>query len=529
MIESLKDIQMKKLNLYIVTAGLLLISSCSEWLDLRPENEIVLEDYWKTEAQVNAVLAACYRGMASDPVVERMVVWGELRSDNVVEGLGINNDLLRILNVNLTPTNYYADWSAFYSVINNCNTFLHFAPLVLKSDPKLSPQELKSMEAEVLAIRSMMYFYLVRAYKDVPLVLEPSLDDTQNYYVSKSTERVILDRIIADLLVARQDVRKDYGKGAYNKGRFTANAVNALLADIYLWDQKYDLCVNTCNEILTDKSFELVEGEKLLNSVFYTGNSTESIFELQFDKDNQYNNSVNWLYGFDLTKDGQLSFPKYLTTLGSYSPFEYPASATKESMEDIREKVYFGKTVNGNGYSIYKYALSDVVFNSDESVTPVYRSVSNTVNWIIYRLPDIILMKAEALVQLNRTENDLREALRLVNRTYLRANINLKGDSLLFGNYADQSIMEKLVLRERQREFLFEGKRWFDLMRIVRRKQDATAILAYISPKLSGDNMQIRKLSVIDALYMPIQKSEIDINSNLIQNPFYDENSEFMK
>ena len=118
---------MKKLNLYIVTAGLLLISSCSEWLDLRPENEIVLEDYWKTEAQVNAVLAACYRGMASDPVVERMVVWGELRSDNVVEGLGINNDLLRILNVNLTPTNYYADWSAFYSVINNCNTFLHFS------------------------------------------------------------------------------------------------------------------------------------------------------------------------------------------------------------------------------------------------------------------------------------------------------------------------------------------------------------------------------------------------------------------
>ena len=134
-------------------------------------------------------------------------------------------------------------------------------------------------------------------------------------------------------------------------------------------------------------------------------------------------------------------------------------------------------------------------------------------------------MKAEALVQLNRNEQDLRNALQLVNTTYLRSNET--ADSLNFIAYANQGDMEKLVLRERQRELMFEGKRWFDLMRVVRRKNDPTAILAYLSPKLSGDNMQLKKLSVMDGLYFPVLKSELDINANLIQNPFY-ENENFM-
>jgi len=105
---------------------------------------------------------------------------------------------------------------------------------------------------------------------------------------------------------------------------------------------------------------------------------------------------------------------------------------------------------------------------------------------------------------------------------------NLTADSLSFVNYNNKGDMEKLVLRERQRELLFEGKRWFDLMRLVRRNKDATAMLAYISPKLTGDNMQIKKMSIMNGLYFPILKNELEINPNLVQNPFY-ENSDFLK
>jgi hypothetical protein len=58
-------------------------------------------------------------------------------------------------------------------------------------------------------------------------------------------------------------------------------------------------------------------------------------------------------------------------------------------------------------------------------------------------------------------------------------------------------------------------------MRVVKRKNDATAILKFIGSKLTGDNLQMKKMSVIDALYMPIHERQIEINPNLVQNPFY--------
>lgn len=517
---------MKKITLYIsifLVAGLY---SCTDWLDLRPESEVVLEDFWQTESQATAVLSSCYRGLLLDACLERMIVWGELRSDNVVEGNGSNTDMLKILNVNLSPTNSYANWGSFYSVINYCNTFLHFAPDVVLKDQNFTVSKLHTYEAEALTIRALCYFYLVRAYNEVPLILEPSISDTQNYDVPKSTERQIIDQIIKDLTTAKQYARLDYGKGAYNKGRITLNTVYALLADVYLWDQQYTNCIDMCDKLIADPKLELVEGEKLLNSVFFSGNSIESIFELQYNKDVQSNNTVNYFYGYAGNQLGSLSFPVYLGKTGNFSPFRYAASAIKESTKDLRESNFIGITSNGNGYAIYKYALIQCIENADETFTPRYRPTGTTVNWVVYRLADIILMRAEALVQLNRNENDLREALRMVNKTYLRS--NLIADSLSFVNYNNKGDMEKLVLRERQRELLFEGKRWFDLMRLVKRYNDPTAMLAYISPKLTGDNMQIKKMSIMNGLYFPILKWELEINPNLTQNPFY-ENTEFLK
>lgn len=511
--------KMKKIRIFTLLLTVFSFIGCSNWLDIRPENQTVLEDYWQSESQATAVLASCYRGLTTDDCMQRMLIWGELRSDNLVEGNSVPLDIQRILDVNITPTNVYADWGSFYTVINYCNTFLYYAPKVVNADPNFSVSKLHTLEAEALTLRALSYFYLVRAFQEVPLVLNPSISDSQNYYVGKSSERTILDQIIADLLIAQQYARTDYGKGAYNKGRITLDAVNALLADVYLWDQQYSKCVETADKVLSDKSLVLVSGDKMLTDVFYTGNSTESIFELQFDKDIQVNNTVNYFYGYDANPSGVLSYPVFLTRKGDYSPFNYAASAVKESEKDIRETNFYGTATNGVGYSIYKYALIQCVENADQTVTPKYRSSATTVNWIVYRLSDVILMKAEALVQLDRSDDDLRNALKLVNQTYLRSNTT--ADSLQFVNYADKGSMEKLVLRERQRELMFEGKRWFDLMRLARRKNDATAILAYISPKLSGDAMSKNKMSVMDGLYMPVIKSQLDINPALTQNPYY--------
>jgi starch-binding outer membrane protein, SusD/RagB family len=515
---------MKKIEIIFFVLIVLVFQSCNDFLNIRPENETVLDEYWQSESQATAVLASCYRSMTLDDNINRMIIWGEARSENVNPGASTEYNIAQILGNSITPTNSYANWGSIYTTINYCNTFLHYAPGVVNRDQNFSPAKLHALEAEAKAIRALCYFYLVRTFKNVPLVTQPSISDDQDYFVGQAPERQVLDTIISDLVYAQQYAKTDYTRALYNKGRITKNAVNSILADVYLWDQQYQKCAETCDQVLSDTTLILVDAEKLISNVFYTGNSTESIFELQFDINVQNSNAVNSLYGLGSTisNQGQLSFAAgFLARNKGFSPFNY-LGAIIESTEDIREYTSYGTALIGEGTIIYKYAASNVIVNTSTSTPTVYaisRSSSDPVNWIVYRLSDVILMKAEALVQLNRNNSDLVDALKLVNRTYLRSNIT--ADSLQINSFPNQTSMEKLVLRERQREFLFEGKRWFDLVRLARRNNNTAELVNYVSPKLAASALSKNKLSVMDALYMPVLKSQIDINSKLTQNPFY--------
>ena len=226
----------------VVVAGMM--SSCEDWLDLKPESEIILDEYWQSEADVEAVLAACYRGLTEDAVIYRMMVWGELRSDNVVSGSNFPNarfDMRRILEGDITANNSYASWGPFYSVINYCNNLLYYAPEVVNRDVNFSPSDLNRLRAEVLSLRALTYFYLVRTFKEVPLMLSAVTDgDSTQYNLPKASEEQILTQIVADLKEAKIHARLDFGSNrAYNKGRITKNAVNAILADVYLWKGDY--------------------------------------------------------------------------------------------------------------------------------------------------------------------------------------------------------------------------------------------------------------------------------------------------
>ncbi|MEI7502245.1 MAG: RagB/SusD family nutrient uptake outer membrane protein [Paludibacter sp.] len=517
---------MIKRNFIIIMTVLVALGleSCSDWLNTKPESEIVLDDYWQSEAQAQAVLTACYRGLTTEANMQRMIVWGELRSDNMTFGSVFPTERLhmgKILDVNIVPTNAYCSWASMYSVINNCNTFLYYAPNVLNADQNFTAGKLHAYEAEVLTIRALCYFYLLRTFHEVPWIDTPSIDDIQNYKVAKNTEREVLDHLIADLKIALTNARIDFGTEELNKGHITKNAVRALLADVYLWDQQYDNSVEMCNQIINEPNtkLKLVAPEMMYINVFYRGNSTESIFELQFDENVQKNLTTYNLYGTASDVQGELSFPLYLVK-GEYSPFKYKIGTEVESEKDLRFKDYVVQNLGDltGIYSIFKYAGIQRSENSQEISTYSWRST--TPNWIVYRLADILLMKAEALTALPApTDDQLKEALALVNRTYQRSNAT--SAALDFTLYNTKGIMEKLILRERQRELMFEGKRWFDLLRLARRYNSPTALLTYL-PNLTG--LQFSKLSEMNALYMPVPQADIDINYPiLVQNPFYDE------
>ena len=509
-------------------------TGCTDWLTIKPESQIILEEYWQSESDVESVLFSCYRGLTTDDCIYRMIVWGELRSDNFV-ALKYNKDrdgISKILKGELTANNQYASWGSFYAIINYCNTLLKYAPAVVNRDKNFSAADLKKVEAETRAVRALCYFYLVRTYNQVPWIDVASIDDTQDYLPAKSSYREIMDHILDDLIFAQQNIRTDFGRKDFNKGRFTLTSVNALLTDVYLWDQQYDKCVQTADLVLADKNLALIEPMfSNFYQVFYKGQSTETILELQFDPAVQKNNAVATLYGSQEVPIGELGFPTNIAfdpysdkPSSLHSPFYFKLTPTvMESEKDIRAKDSY--ISSGENFFIFKYPgmyRGDATYNGVQIGAYSYRS--ETSNWILYRLADIILMKAEALAQLGGDDNN-KKAVDLVNKTYLRSNTSVDGktiaDSLKIDNYNTPGALSDLVLRERHRELLFEGKRWFDLVRMARREGSTNSLNTLVNYKLSGSTAALGA-ATLDAMYMPIAQSEINANKNLKQNTYYE-------
>ena len=507
---------MKKIFPMLILAGMLpILSACKDWLDIRPESEVVLDDFWQTESDVMQVLAACYQSLTETDFMDRVILWGEVRSDNVTS-LVIDGDFYRFLNFDISASNSVSKWGDFYKTINFCNTFLHFAPDVVDKDVNFNSSKLRSLSAEVLTIRALAYFYLVRAFKDVPYTETPAIDDAQDYRIPKSSEDEILDKLEEDLKYALRYARDRFETQQHTKGRITKNAVLALLADIYLWRGKYAECIEAANEVINSPELSLVAGRNVLTNVFHTGNSQESIFELQFDTNLRNNIVVLAYYGGDGGRLGVLQFPTYLYSKTATSRiFDLQiAGSVRESFDDIRRKDFLFP-LGGEMIYVFKYVGSRLEDPNSEISRYYFRNTS--ANWIFYRLSEVILMKAEALIQLG--ESHFEEALEMINITYLRSNFQEEQTPLAIENYASRGDLESLLMRERQRELMFEGKRWFDLVRKAKRENDPLPLLMTIAQKLPS--LSINRYNNMDALYLPIHIDELRNNKELEQNPFY--------
>lgn len=511
----------------------LLLSACSDFLDILPLNEIVLENYWTSEDDVNAAVSSCYSAMATNDFVKLAFVWGEFRSDNIVQGLGTSNEEIEILEGNLQPSHSVTKWGTYYNVINLCNTVLHYAPDVIGKDPDFNESEWQALRSEVLAIRALCYFYLVRTFRDIPLVLNPTIDDNASYQQAAARPEEVLEQIISDLTEAEKQAVKVYSREQYNHGRITKTAVQAILADVYLWCEQYDDCIAWCDKVIAAKIEEadeedmLYEGQYPLvgnrkenssaetheayNDIFGTGNSFESLFEIQFTDNQQYNTIIPGYFGNVNANIGAVSAASFICD-GATTGNELFSRNDLRAIENFNAK-------STSFYPIRKYVVSQY----DNQDRGTYRSLSLS-NWIVYRLTDVMLMEAEALVERNdESRDDMRKAFGIVSAVYNRANIGqVAKDTLVFDTYNSKTKMESLVLEERHRELMFEGKRWFDLVRKARREGSNGAMLDLAKRKYTYPDAVKSKWIKPDMLYFPINEDELKVNLLLQQNPGYD-------
>lgn len=541
-------------------------ASCEDFLTLMPLNDIVLENFWTDKSDVEAVLLGSYAALETSDCVVRMSLWGEMRSDNMTESSNnSNNDITQITRDNLLSTNSFSTYKCFYDVINRANTVLHFAPVVAEEDPNYSHRDLLANEAEAIGLRALSYWYLIRAYKDVPYTDEPSIDDTHDFFIPASSFDSILNVLIRDLENVEPNAVNRYGerKLAQNTARITKSAINAMLADMYLWRGDWDKCIERCEAVTARKKVEWAElqeeqgtscnvkdfnGYPLIsevvngttagnayNEIFGTGNSFETLFELPYDQ--QVSNPfVSSYYNSNSSSNGNL---KATSEVGS----NFSSGSNVVFKQKTDGRYYQCCNVGGtqtNNFGITKYVYQTLEYNlSSGDVGQSHKNTRfnfNTVypNWIIYRYTDVLLMEAEALImkaQVDFSQHDalMQKAFNIVDAVNRRANcFNISsylanGKPLVQADYSTDTDMEELVLDERRRELMYEGKRWFDLVRKSRRDGNTDYLISKVLNKQESSNQSaVRiKLADMDAMYFPLNKDELKINTLLKQNPVY--------
>lgn len=565
---------MKKINYIYKSAclfGLLAVgvASCDDYLTIYPKDRVVEENFWEDANDLRGVQYGAYKQMAS--TVGKMFVWGDLRSDsytisNPTVDQGIHNRYSNILNGMPDSSMEEFDWGGVYTTINLCNKVLKHGPEILEKDKQFTTTEWIYMRAEMKALRALNYFYLIRAFKDVPYTTKVISTDKEVENFPTTNQLAILDSIILDCESVAGQARNRFADNTDTKGMITNAAIYSMLADMYLWRGslhqgrgiKNDTVVVHREDGSTDSIAHTYEGEngdykiaanwaqkaldahhqqveEYLNSqgafytsnelidygltgvdlikndfkgastttpvlaaqtsIFNTGNSIESILEIQYSNSDRTENSiVHSLFGYSNKTQLRVADDAIKNAHNDENNQKY------DSRLWISCQTYIGDTQAKAGYYCLKYQKPTFEFEGTDNSRKIKyarlgSNINNFNNWIIYRTTDVMLMKAEALACVNAKTYET-QILNLVNainrRSYCDYNTeakpdenfskpakttgNIKTASDIIPNSKNSKIslptIPKLVatvMNERQLELLGEGKRWFDLVRMAER------------------------------------------------------------
>ena len=564
-----------------------LFISCVDTVIL-PDNKTVDDDYWQKKSEVDAVVATAYAQLRDASAIRNMIVWGDFRSDELVltstlpSSATYRTALQQIYSFNIETENAFTSWYPFYSAINYCNLVLEKAESVIAVDPDYTRGDYDANKAQMLALRAFCYFYLTKVFHDIPVTPSAYLNSSDDLNAPQSDPDAVLTMCIEDLKEASKYAISGSTYGDWrDKGYLNQDGINAILADIYLWRASvnrdandYEACIEYCDKIIKakkeayelkpsrrrfgadeeKKDYYLSDYNEMFSDIFgQTGqNADESIFELQFRSSNANNTGLDQMY-YRYNSSSSNGYG-YLKAASIYGKVDATGNGVWVNSVDQRlyEFLYDAASTSTEQFGVRKFVATtsagtnNTADNKRDTRSSVYQ------NWILYRLTDVMLMKAEALVQLynlgGKAEGDNRNEqafaiCQFVNNRSL-SDANKTSYAMKYSVYKDK--MEELVLAERARELCFEGKRWFDLMRYNYRHTTNKASLKY---KFSDENyaivansdafydLALRKYAVPTAmkakirderyLYMPINQDEVDINTSLMQNPVYKSASKY--
>ncbi len=491
----------RTLGAALLTLGLLGSGGCTkDYLDLQPRNAASTETFYKNQTDAIQATNSVYAQLQQAGMFNHSLWAMDIMADNSFVGGGGAADGIEFQQLdNYTiPTSNPVITDHFqrpYIGIGAANQVLLHVPSIMMDEAVK-----KRCLGEAQFLRALYYFYLVRAYGDVPLVLTPASSPAEAASVSRDPAAKVYTQIVTDLKASIDNLPLPSTYKGDDVGRASKLSAMGILAKVYL--TQGDM-TNAATQADATIAAALADGKKLWanygdNFKLENENGQESLFEVQFVSGlNGYildgpGSAINEFWGARFYTDNstpELKAKGYVVSGGGYG-FNIPEKEFVDGYEagDLRkgptvfvpgDKYPDGQTQpnklegDPNGYNVRKFFAG--------KLSTIWDSPLNVP---VLRLAEVYLIKAEAA-------NNL-DALNVVRK---RA-----------GLPDAAAINQSVVLKERRYELAFEMDRWYDLKRT--------------NTLLTNPNLVAKGIKPFNVV-LPIPQAERDVNPNLTQNPGY--------
>lgn len=492
----------KNILITLICLIISLVWACENLLDEEP-TFFTEETFYQTEQDaelaINGIyghLGATFDNSLNAKGIYYINYWtvNALASDEGESSFNVGNGYNQISDMVHGPDNetVLQMWSNLYLGINAANLAIDKIPPIQMDEDKKN-----KLLAEARFMRGLLYFELVRFFGDVPLILKASKTFETSAYLPRSPKNEVYTQIFEDFGIAESNLPNTQSGDA--TGRPTSWSAKAYIAKAKLQQGiDYETGKNKLEDIINSNAFSL-------------WNNYGDVFSLPSNNGKEVVFSISFLQGTDvfttLWEGGHLVFR---TLPGIYGGrpngggLEQPTLDLYNSFsdDDIRKEVTFmtediinGETVDFGGPKVVKYW--------DQVNEPKLNDTKNDLQLIRYA--DILLMYAETLNEINNGSS--QAALDAINQVRARSR---KTDSALPDlTSMGYTSFKDAILEERRKEFVWEGHRWFDLVRHGKLEEKVTSA----KPSLAGIGSKHN--------LFPVPQRERDINPNLDQNDGY--------
>ena len=500
---------MNNYKLLITTAlFFLMLSSCrEEFLEKTDPTRLVADNFYETETQIAQALNGVYSQLQD--IITEQWQYNEFTTDNTTLHFNVGNrgqgpalEALEFWQINSSTPNINSVYNNIYGAMVNINT-----TLARLENATFDETAIQQFEGQLKFIRAYYYFHLVQYFGEVVIITEPLETPSEAWEYERQPVDEVYELIESDLNTAVALLPVSYE--AEDVGRVTKGAALSLLGKVYLTQKEYEQAISTLTEVTTLGYSLLPDYADVFDPA--NKNHEESIFEVQFQGDNELGEYSNFIYTFAPRESvgAVINFPGQ-NGGGWNIPSLDMIAAYEEG--DLRKEVSLKE-----GYTSLEGEWVPVPYINKYNHPHAIRERTDD-NWPILRYADVLLMLAEATNEVSGPT----EAYPYLNAVRERA-----GLAPLSG--LDQAAFRTAVLQERRVELAFENHRWFDLKRTKSPQELADFLNAYGQRERSNPTTDRGGIPFSAADYVfepyevlfPIPAEQILINGDLTQNPGY--------